>query len=192
MLKIIHRVNTIEGLEKIDPKYGVEVDLRAYDGRLILNHEAFEDGQDFEKYLEKYQHSFLILNIKESGIEDRVVALMKKRGIEDYFLLDVEFPYMYKAAKQGFRKVAIRYSEKEPIENVLEFKDNFDWVWIDTNTKLPLDSDVVKVLKEFKTCLVCPERWGRSDDIENYVEKMKALEFEPTAVMTSLECVDRY
>ena len=63
MLKIIHRVNTIEGLEKIDPKYGVEVDLRAYDGRLILNHEAFEDGQDFEKYLEKYQHSFLILNI---------------------------------------------------------------------------------------------------------------------------------
>jgi hypothetical protein len=41
-------------------------------------------------------------------------------------------------------------------------------------------------LKGFKTCLVCPERWNRSFDISNYINKMKNLEFKLDAVMTAL------
>jgi hypothetical protein len=43
-----------------------------------------------------------------------------------------------------------------------------------------------------KTCLVCPERWGRPDDILAYRQKMKALNFMPTAVMTHIDLVHKW
>lgn len=192
MLKIIHRVNKIKDLKKIPSQYGVEVDLRAYGKKIILNHEAFKDGEDFETYMASYSHSFIVLNVKESGIEDRIINIMEKREIKNYFLLDLEFPYIYKSSKNGFKKIAIRYSEKEPINAVLQFKNSFEWVWIDTNTRLPLNGKVAKILKNFNTCLVCPERWNRPLDIANYAQKMKNLNFKPTAVMTSLKYVKEW
>jgi hypothetical protein len=62
-------------------------------------------------------------------------------------------------------------------------------VWIDTNTKLPLDMETIVQLKGLKSCLVCPERWGRPKDIITYRKIMKQFRFEPTAVMTSLSHV---
>lgn len=192
MIKVIHRINTSKELQGIDPQYGVEVDIRAFGDRLILNHEPFQDGEDFETYLKSYHHRLLILNIKEAGIEDRVLALMKQFGITEYFLLDVEFPYIYRAARKGVKDIAIRYSEDESIETVLKYKGLLDWVWIDSNNKLPLDSSVIQKLQGFKTCLVCPERWGRPEDIPNYARKMSELGFTPTAVMTSLKFVHEW
>ena len=104
----------------------------------------------------------------------------------------MEFPYLYKATREkGIRKIAIRYSEAEPIENLKSQIKNgtplLDWVWIDTNTKLPVDKDLVEKLKQFKTCLVCPERWGRPEDISKYQEKIQKMKFQLNAVMTSLK-----
>ena len=42
-------------------------------------------------------------------------------------------------------------------------------------------------ISNFKSCLVCPERWGRPNQINNYKKKMKLLNFSPDAVMTSLK-----
>lgn len=183
---VIHRINTIKALESVDPAFGVEVDIRA-DGRdLILNHNPFEGGELLVDYLERYQHGLLVLNIKEAGIEDEVVRLVRKRGVERFFLLDVEFPYIYRAARAGQRAIAMRYSEDESIETVLKYSGLVDWVWVDTNTRLPLDGKTVESLKLFKTCLVCPERWGRPQDIGPYQTRMKSLGFTPDAVMTGL------
>ncbi|MEK7172938.1 MAG: hypothetical protein AAB740_03100, partial [Patescibacteria group bacterium] len=118
-------------------------------------------------------------------------------GIENYFFLDVEFPYLYRATrKDGMRKIAARYSEAEPIEMVeAQMKDGkslLSWVWIDTNTELPLNKDVARRLKPFKTCLVCPERWGRPGDIESYGKQIKKINFKLDAVMTSEQCVLRW
>ena len=44
----------------------------------------------------KKQKGTLILNIKESGIEQNVLKLVKRYKIKSYFLLDVEFPYIFK------------------------------------------------------------------------------------------------
>jgi hypothetical protein len=106
--------------------------------------------------------------------------------------LDVEFPYIYRASRLGIRDIAIRYSEDESIENVLKYKDKVDWVWIDTNTQLPFNDDIVQKLSGMKTCLVCPERWGRPQDIAAYAQKMKELNFKPTAIMTALDHVDTW
>ena len=190
---IIHRVNTIERLKTISHQYGVEIDVRGYGKQMLLNHDPIDDPpkyDDLEEYLKNFQHAFIVFNLKEAGYEEKVIALAKKYNVKNYFLLDVEFPYLYRASrKDGVKNIAVRFSEAEPIEAVEAQIQNgnplVDWVWIDTNTTLPLDKNIVERLKLFKTCLVCPERWGRPEDIVPYVEKMKELNFKPDAVMTA-------
>lgn len=198
MLIIIHRVNDIERLKKLPNKYGVEIDVRGYGDKILLNHDSISNPENYaelEEYLKVFSEknmAFVVFNVKEAGYEQRIIDLAKKYNIpkEKYFLLDVEFPYLYRATrKEGVREIAIRYSEAEPIEGVeAQMKDGvtlLDWVWIDTNTMLPLNTDIVERLKPFKTTLVCPERWGRPEDIENYANQIKNLGMKLDAVMTT-------
>ncbi|MDA1088670.1 MAG: hypothetical protein O2901_16870 [Verrucomicrobia bacterium] len=67
-----------------------------------------------------------------------------------------------------------------------------EWVWIDCVTHLPLSPTIVEDLKPFKTCLVCPERWGRPQDIPAYRHQMNSLNFHPNAVMTSQACAPQW
>lgn len=185
---IIHRVNEISKLKSIPFEYGCEIDIRTNGSNLILNHNPYLSGDSLIDFLDNYQHGTLVLNIKESGIESDVLSHVRERNINSFFLLDVEFPYLYRASRDGERSIAIRYSEDEPIESVNKYKNKVDWVWIDTNTKLPLDTQTIVQLKGFKTCLVCPERWGRPNDIILYRKQMQLYNFELNAVMTSLNC----
>ena len=186
---IIHRRNTISELKKIKPEYGAEIDIRSWGSELILNHEPFQDGEKLECYLDEYHQGTLILNIKEDGIEDDVLQLVRQRPqINSYFLLDVEFPYLYRASRQGEKNIAVRFSEDESIETVKKYVGLVDWVWIDTMTCLPLSEDNRLILNKFKKCLVCPERWNRESDILKYMMYMKKFDFEIDSVMTSLKC----
>ena len=47
---IIHRVNTLDFLKKIPHKYGVEIDIRAYNKQLVLTHDNFKKGLPLKKY----------------------------------------------------------------------------------------------------------------------------------------------
>ena len=192
MLIIIHRVNTIEKLKTIPSEFGVEIDIRAQGDKLILNHEPYENGDDLEEYLEHFKHAFVIFNIKEAGVEKRVLELAAKHNITNFFLLDVEPYYIYHATKSGIRNIALRFSENEPIEGALVYKDKADWVWIDIPTILPVTEQNHSILSQFKTCLVCPERWGRPEEIPLYIERLRELDFPLTAVMTSMHHVDTW
>ena len=190
---IIHRINTLKGLGNIPQEYGTEIDIRAFGSNLILNHEPFQSGERFEDYLDEYKHGTLILNIKEAGIENEALRLVRLHSeIKSFFLLDVEFPYLYRASRNGERAIAIRYSEDESLETVNNYVDKVDWVWIDTNTKLPLGIENLVILNQFKKCLVCPERWGRPSDIEIYKNQMERNNFKINAVMTSLKYVSQW
>ena len=182
---IIHRINTISDLKNIEPKYGTEIDIRAWGSKLVLNHEPFQDGEKLVDYLDEYHHGTLILNIKEDGIEDDVLQLVRQRPqINSYFLLDVEFPYLNNASRQGEKNIAIRFSEDESIETVKKYVDKVNWVWIDTNTRLPITSENKEILAKFKKCLVCPSRWNRPQDIEKYKRSLNQF---LTAVMTEVK-----
>jgi len=182
---IIHRVNTINELKKIEAVYGTEIDVRAWGSQLVLNHEPFCGGDSLENYLDEYQNGTLVLNIKEAGIENDVLRLVRQRTqIKSYYLLDVEFPYFYRATRQGERNLAIRFSEDECIETVKKYVGKVDWVWIDTNTCLPITVENKIILEQFKTCLVCPERWGRKEDIVVYKKSLDDLKLKINAVMT--------
>ena len=202
-LIILHQINTITELNMTMPKYGVEVDIRHDNrtGRLYLNHDP-GTGDDFEDYLKKFSeqgNKFIIFNIKEAGIEERVVGLASKYNVEDYFLLDVEFPFIFKAASEGKHssdtffglngRIAIRYSEAEPLANALQFKGIFKWAWTDTITRLPLDARIYEQLigARYKIALVSPERWGRPDDLSAYMTYMKNEGIKLDAVMTDIK-----
>lgn len=184
---VIHRINTVQELVTIPKHFGCEIDIRSNGNELVLHHEPMQNGQCFTDYLDVYQHGLLVLNIKEAGIEDLVLDEVRKRDIANYFLLDVEFPYLYQATRRGEKSIAIRFSEDESIETVKKYSQKLDWVWIDTNTFLPITESSLSVLNDFKTCLVCPERWQRPQDIIAYCAQMKKLAFKPTAVMTTMQ-----
>lgn len=185
---IIHRVNRIKELKNIKPTFGTEIDIRAQGGEIILSHDPFLKGDKLDDYLDEYNHGILVLNIKEDGIEDDVLGMVRERKrIKDYFLLDVEFPYLFKKARGGEMDIAIRFSEDECIQTVQKYINKVNWVWIDCNTTLPLNKKNIKILNNFKKCLVCPERWGRPNDLMVYKKIMKSLSFKIDAVMTSGE-----
>lgn len=187
---VIHRVNTIEKLKLIPGHFGCEVDIRAYGSELILNHEPFLSGERLSDFLENYNHGILILNVKEAGIESAILDMVAKAGINRFFLLDVEFPYLYSASRKGIREIAVRFSEDEPIQLIHNYKEMVDWVWIDTITRFPVTNSEVALLQSFQTCIVCPERWGRPQDIPFIKQQLIELNFMPTAVMTALECAN--
>jgi len=183
---IIHRVNSINFLKEIPRYFGTEIDIRAFGSKLILNHEPFQNGEDFDDYLDEFNHGTLILNIKEAGIENEVLRRVRLREkIKSYFLLDVEFPYLYRASRDGEKSIAVRYSEDESIDTVKKYFGKVDWLWIDTLTTLPITHETVDVFTHFKTCLVCPERWGRPNDIQKYKSRLSELGISLDAVMTA-------
>ena len=182
---IIHRINKINELKKIDKAFGIEIDIRAKDSRLILNHEPYMNGDNLEDYLENYNNNTLILNIKESGIENDVLSIVKKFNIKSYFLLDIEFPFIFNLIKNENKNFAIRFSEYENINTLKDYNGIADWAWIDTPNINPINKSNIKILKNFKSCLVCPERWGRIQDIQNYKIIFENLKYYPYAIMTA-------
>lgn len=183
---IVHRVNSIEELEKTQVEYGVEIDLRDYGKRLILSHDPFSDGVDFEDYLRHYNHGTLLLNIKSERIEYRILELLNNYGVEKYIFLDSSFPMIHLLTQSGEKNIAVRFSEFEGLDTVLAMKDMVRWVWVDCFTRLPVNSGNYEIIKSagLKLCLVSPELQGRGEDIERYREYLDAEGIELNAVCT--------
>lgn len=175
MVIIHHRRNLISEICDTNKKYGVEVDIRSDDGALVLQHEPFMEGTLFEDWLDYFSHRTLILNVKEEGLEGRILELMNSRGIQDYFFLDQSFPFLLKSAKSGERQCAVRVSEFESIDTALSIASMINWAWIDCFEKFPLSAYEANQLKEagLKLCIVSPELQGR--DAVSEIEKMKVV-----------------
>lgn len=188
MKLISHRRNTLEELMATPKKYGVEVDIRSRGDQLIIHHDPFIQGASFDDWIDVYQHETLILNVKEEGLEARLIGLMRDKGIEDYFFLDQSFPFLVKWAKTGEHRCAVRVSEFESIETALTLAGKVDWVWVDCFTRFPLTHEDAKRLKNagFKLCLVSPELQGRDaeKEIPALASLLKEQHIEADAVCT--------
>ncbi|HEN3617882.1 TPA: hypothetical protein U5E31_002664 [Yersinia enterocolitica] len=188
-MKIIsHRCNTSEQLRETAKEYGIEVDIRSKGEQLIIHHDPFVSGESFEDWLTHYRHGTLILNVKEEGLEARLIALMQTKGIEDYFFLDQSFPFLIKWSNAGVHRCAVRVSEFESLDTALALSGKVDWVWVDCFTKFPLSRDGALMLVNagFKLCLVSPELQGRDADIEIpvLIQHLSDLEIIADAVCT--------
>lgn len=174
MMYIAHRINTAAQLKAVPPEYGVEIDLRDRGDRLILQHDPFGDGEDFEAWLPHFRHRLIILNVKSERIEHRVLEMVRRFGVSDYFFLDCSFPMIRTLVRQCERKIAVRFSEYEPIESCLALAGQVEWVWVDCFTKMPLDpASYSRLKRHFKLCAVSPELQGRPPEtIGDYAREL--------------------
>ena len=65
---------------------------------------------------------FLILNVKEEGLETSIIKYLNKYRIENYFFLDQSIPFLIKHSKLCNKQSAARVSEYESIESALRLK----------------------------------------------------------------------
>ena len=184
---IHHRRNSIKLINSTLNKYGVEVDIRSFGKDLIIEHNAYLNGEKFTEWLKYYAHEFLVINVKEDGLEERILNYLKEFNIQNFFFLDQSFPSIIRLSSQGEKNCAIRVSEFESIETALLFKNKVKWIWIDTFTKLSLTINDYKKLKlaKFKLCLVSPElNKTNKFDIDEIKDIIKEKSFQFDAICT--------
>ncbi|MEM6667010.1 MAG: phosphatidylinositol-specific phospholipase C/glycerophosphodiester phosphodiesterase family protein [Pseudomonadota bacterium] len=160
---IAHRRNTLTELSETPRHLGVEVDVRTQGDRLVIHHDPFEEGEDFDAWIAAYAHGTLILNVKEEGLETACLERMARRGLDQFFFLDQSFPFLMSTARTGEHRCAVRVSEYESVDTALTLAGQVDWVWVDCFTRLALtgtDHDRLRAAG-FRLCLVSPELQGR-------------------------------
>ena len=191
---IAHRINTIKELKKIPKKCGVEVDLRDFSNRLVLQHDPFKDGEDFEKYLKHYNHGTIILNIKSEGIEFNVIEYLKEFKIKNYFFLDCTFPMINLLSKNGEKNIALRFSEYEGLDTIKNMKGKVNWIWVDCFSVFTMDKYSYKFIENlgFKICLVSPDLLNRANDIPEYKERIFKQEIVFSAICTKLININKW
>ena len=153
----------------------------------IVNYNDNWVESDFKEYF------FMNLNIvngvnigfKKSQNSDYAISLSLNLGNKGFSLNNYPAEHEESIAANGFGFYS--YSQKQQTDINL-----VNWVWIDTNTILPVDKSNLNVLSKVKSCLVSPDRWGRNQDILKYRIKLKNLGFFPTAVMTSLDNINNW
>jgi hypothetical protein len=161
MLLIKHRVNSLKDLSAVPRNQGVEIDVRDFGGEICCAHDPFTRGELLRDLLGGYAHAFAIFNVKADGLESHIMQLADEMKISSYFFLDCANPTLVGLARKGFTKVAVRYSEYEPLEFALAFAEKVEWVWIDCFSTLPLDASSHEQLRRwFKICIVSPELQG--------------------------------
>lgn len=192
---IAHRINTVAELMDIPSACGVELDVRDdLNGRLYLQHDPFMPGEDFEDYLKSYHHGTMILNIKSERIELKILELLLKYDIKDYFFLDSSFPMIYLLSRQGEKSIALRVSELEGLDTARNMAGKVEWIWVDCFTRIPIGREEYDELKKlgYKLCFVSPELEGRDEDIESYKSQFIKQGIEMDAICTKVYNVNRW
>ena len=57
MIYIKHRVNTQSDLINLHKENGAEIDLRLQNGKIILTHDPYTGGEEFESWIANYDHN---------------------------------------------------------------------------------------------------------------------------------------
>lgn len=170
-----HRVNTTSGLRLTDTSGGVEIDLRSSvnsPGVLHLSHDPWIPGEPFEEWLVTYaQMGFagpLILNTKEDGLEEAILACLKIHHIEHFFFLDTAAPTLVRLLDAGMgAHTSLRVSAWETTAAAEAWlapplaQNRPHWIWLDCFGGAPMVAKEIELFlhhhKTLKMCLVSPE-----------------------------------
>ena len=194
MIWIAHRINTVKELHSIHSKYGVEIDLRDRDNKIIMSHDPFIPGEDFEEYIKKYNHSLLILNIKSEGIEFKVKKILEKFNVSNYFFLDSSFSMIFRLMEINLSNIAVRASEVESFQTIYNFNSQVDWVWVDCFKSLVLPISDYKRMKSmgYKICLTSPDLLGRDNEIMEMADYFKKHEIQFDAICCKIHNIHHW
>lgn len=186
MIIIKHRVNSVKDLKKTDKNFGVEIDLRSNQSNIYLHHDPFKKGELFNKWARSFKHKILVLNVKEEGLEDKILKILKKNKIKKFFFHDQTFSSLLKNMTKTH--VSIRHSEYESLQKTNYLFKKIKWIWIDNFNKIKLEKKFYQELKKnnVKICLVSPElvKIKRMKEIKKVISFLKKKNFKIDAVCT--------
>ena len=186
MIIIKHRVNTSKELKKINKNLGVEIDLRSHKNDIYLHHDPFKIGELFTKWIKNFNHRVIVLNVKEEGLENKILRILNNKKIKNFFFHDQTFSTMLKNMKKT--KVSIRYSEFEDLKKKNKLFRHIKWLWIDNFSEVKIDKKFYSFLKAngVKICLVSPElvKKNRTKEIKSIIKYLKKNKFKIDAVCT--------
>tara|TARA_B110000037_G_C16968087_1_gene443866 strand:+ start:319 stop:924 length:606 start_codon:yes stop_codon:yes gene_type:complete len=186
MIIIKHRVNTSIQLKKLSKIYGVEIDLRSSAKDIYLHHDPFKKGELFSNWVKNFNHKLIVLNVKEEGLENKTLEILKKNKITNFFFHDQTFSSLLKNRHKT--KVSLRFSEYENLKKTNELFNQIKWLWIDNFTEFKLEKNFYLFLKKkkVKICLVSPElvNKNRVKEIKELISYLKKNKFNIDAVCT--------
>jgi hypothetical protein len=174
MLIIKHRVNKSSELKKLKKNYGTEIDIRSHGSKLYLHHDPFKKGEDFVYWLKCFAHKFIVLNVKEEGLENKILKILNKYKIKNFFFHDQSFSSMIKNSKKT--NVSARLSEYEEINELQRLCKEVKWFWVDYFTKFNLSKKSYNIIKRNnrKICIVSPELVSKKN-FKNNILKLKKI-----------------
>ena len=167
---IRHRLNSLSELKTGDPRWGVEVDIRAHPdspGKLYVAHDPWVSGVDFDTWLSHFLRTgyrgTLVLNTKEDSLEETLLERCRRAKITNFRFLDTASPTLVRWSKTDRAShFFARVSHDEPVEAALSFRGKIDWLWVDCFDGVPLEREALaKAVGAFKLCLVSPELHGQ-------------------------------
>jgi hypothetical protein len=186
MIIIKHRVNSIQKLVNTSKDFGVEIDLRSNNKNIYLHHDPFKKGELFSKWIKKFNHKLIVLNVKEEGLENNILKILKKNKVQNFFFHDQTFSSLLKNMSKT--KVSIRYSEFEELKKANKLFVKIKWLWIDNFSEIRIRKNFYMLLKskKVKICLVSPEliKNNRVNEIKKIILYFKKNKFKINAVCT--------
>ena len=155
-----HRSNMISDISE---NFGVEIDIRDFNGELVLAHDhPNHDNTKLKEYLKNVKNESLVaINVKSTEIENDLKNILTELKIKNYFTFDWAVPSLLKAINCRLT-CAFRLSEYEK-----EIFPKCSWVWIDSFHKIWFDEMFLESLrnKNLNIAVVSPELHKRYDDI---------------------------
>lgn len=179
----LHRQNDPKNIQ-FNNINGIEIDIRSLGSNLIVTHDRFYSTdfeniddciclQDVVKYLRDYT---VIVNVKESGLEEQISDILDEFGSIKYYFLDSQIPDILRLSKQEkYRgKFIIRVSDYETLNYKFLSHCQPEFIWVDYNFSNFDNSKIleyIKFLKDIdsneylsqngiKKILVSPELYG--------------------------------
>jgi len=161
--------NTIEAFkESFKHSYGIETDIRDYNGKLVISHDIGRRDlvpvDELFALAKNHPDNKMALNIKSDGIASLLQEALDRYGINHYFTFDMSVPQMIWYRNTGLKYFS-RRSEYEMFPTLL---DDASGVWIDCFlTDEWIDCDLVQtyLLAHKDICFVSPELHKR-----NYID----------------------
>ena len=173
-------------------RYGIEVDIRDLDGKLVVSHNpatsaCFKLTELLSYYQQNHYESYLAFNIKADGLQSLLTTLLKQFDIENYFTFDMSIPNTIIDSSKNM-KYFLRQSEYELYPETLgQLYIKSSGIWVDQfEWEQKIFVHNLKSVKKHlengkKVCWVSPELhpWGRENnfyislrnEFKNYVHK---------------------
>tara|TARA_Y100001958_G_C21008364_1_gene389411 strand:+ start:117 stop:731 length:615 start_codon:yes stop_codon:yes gene_type:complete len=171
---IAHRQNKLVKLQNLKKLSfcGIELDLRTFSNNIILQHDPFKKGLNFFSNYKLLKNFFLIIDIKSSGISQRIINFLRKKKA-NFLILNLSSPELMEMINKKFQKnLFLRYSFFENIDLKEKKFKKVNWVWVDFLNNNPITLKDYKYFKKNKKkiCLTSPDLAGlKKRYIKNYI-----------------------